>query len=454
MSQHDGNGHRPLFPEQGPTSPAPEQLLRDLDRLVRSEPGLPLPNSQAPDPPAQSAARPQTPAIPDELLRELDQLVRSQAGITPPNPPSPTPPPQSSSQLQPPAPPDELLRDLAQIVRSQPGVAPPGLPVPNLPAQALSRPEDPARPEDLLRNLDELVRSVPTATPPGLHAPDPDLNSVSYPPAEPRFKAQPRIPNAGHLCLLSVIAFFGLLGASLLAHSVLHSHLFGVSNPDDIRLTLGTIAVFYLLSFGGSLVFFPLLWGQGFFAGLQWRGATAFRLRYRLIAAASVCFVLAITSELVLPGPTNAPIDTIIRAPGAAWLLFAFGVTFAPFFEEIAFRGFVLPALCTAWDWSVEMRTGNPARPLDANGHPQWSIFAMVVASVCTSIPFALMHAEQTGHALGPFLLLVCVSLVLCFVRLASRSLAASVAVHACYNFLLFTLMLLGTSGFRHMDKM
>jgi membrane protease YdiL (CAAX protease family) len=38
-------------------------------------------------------------------------------------------------------------------------------------------------------------------------------------------------------------------------------------------------------------------------------------------------------------------------------------------------------------------------------------------------------------------------------VRLATRSLAASVLVHASYNLLLFSLMLLGTSGFRHLDK-
>ena len=78
----------------------------------------------------------------------------------------------------------------------------------------------------------------------------------------------------------------------------------------------------------------------------------------------------------------------------------------------------------------------------------------MVFGSICTSIPFALMHAEQTAWSLGPFLLLVCVSLVLCWARLSTRSLEASVLVHASYNFLLFSLMLLGTSGFKHLDKM
>jgi hypothetical protein len=78
----------------------------------------------------------------------------------------------------------------------------------------------------------------------------------------------------------------------------------------------------------------------------------------------------------------------------------------------------------------------------------------MVVASIATSLPFALLHGEQTGHSLGPFLLLITVSLILCAVRLRTRSLAASVMVHACYNFLLFSMMAIGTGGFQHLDKM
>ena len=78
----------------------------------------------------------------------------------------------------------------------------------------------------------------------------------------------------------------------------------------------------------------------------------------------------------------------------------------------------------------------------------------MVVASIFTSLPFAGIHAQQQGRSLGPFLLLIVVSLVLCAVRLKTRSLASSVLVHATYNFMLFTLMLIGTGGFRHLDKM
>ena len=93
-------------------------------------------------------------------------------------------------------------------------------------------------------------------------------------------------------------------------------------------------------------------------------------------------------------------------------------------------------------------------RPLDENGQPRWSSSAMVIGSILVSLPFAGMHAAQTGYSWGPFVLLVGVSLVLCWARLYARSLAASVFVHATYNFLLFSLMLLGTDGFKHLDRM
>ena len=95
-----------------------------------------------------------------------------------------------------------------------------------------------------------------------------------------------------------------------------------------------------------------------------------------------------------------------------------------------------------------------PAPPLDVNHHPQWSFPAMIAGSVLTSLPFALLHVDQQGHSLGPFLLLILVSLILCTVRLKTRSLAASTLVHATYNFIIFALALIGTGGFRHFDKM
>jgi hypothetical protein len=276
--------------------------------------------------------------------------------------------------------------------------------------------------------------------------------------AQPEIVAPARIPHLGHLCLLVVLTLLGLVSATLLLMMASHFHLLGGFSTKqaatNIRYMLGEEAAIYLVTLLLSLIIFPLFWEKSFFAGIHWRGATALRIGWRLPAISVGCFALAALDEALLPGPSNAPIEEIFRTPGAAWLMFGFAITLAPFFEEIAFRGFLLPALATACDWIAERYTGEPPRPLDPNGHPQWSILAMVIAAIATSLPFALVHAEQQGHALGPFLLLIAVSLVLCAVRLTTRSLAASVVVHACYNFMLFSLMLVGTGGFRHLEKM
>jgi len=145
---------------------------------------------------------------------------------------------------------------------------------------------------------------------------------------------EPRIPNFGHLAILVVMALLGLLGASLLTRSALHFHLWGVSTVskalNDIHYTIGSMAALYLIAFGLALLIFPLIWHKSLFAGLQWNVATALRLRWRLVGAAGICFVLAMIDEVLLPGPSNAPIDKLFENGTAAWLLFAFGALSAP----------------------------------------------------------------------------------------------------------------------------
>ncbi len=289
----------------------------------------------------------------------------------------------------------------------------------------------------------------------GEHGDGPPLFlQFSRPPVPP----QERIPNFGHVAVLVLIALCGLFGAALFARLGIHYHLFGVRTvtqaATEIHYTLGTEGIFYILTFAGCLLIFPIVWHKGLLEGIHWQGSAAVRRSRYLVSAAVACFGLALINGVLMPGPVDAPIDKIFRMPGAAWMLFAFGVTLAPFFEELGFRGFLLPAFCTFFDWISEKASDEPPRPLDEDGHPEWSIPAMTIASILTSILFAFMHADQTAYSLGPFLLLVCVSLVLCWARLSTRSLAASVLVHACYNFLLFSFMFLGTSGFRHLDRM
>ncbi len=306
---------------------------------------------------------------------------------------------------------------------------------------------------------DEAVNAFPSeGNPEGLSAPYGGEEPLFQSWSRPEIRPPVRIPHLGHLAVLLVFAIFGLLCATVLIRTALHYHWYGITSPQaamtDIHYTLGSEALLYLVTFGLCLLFFPMIWHKSFFAGVQWNGGVALHLRKRLFVIASVCFGLALVNGIASSRPQRRAYRQDFRAPGAAWMLFDFVVTFAPFFEEMVFRGFLLPSLCTAFDWIHEKASDAPVRPLDENGQPRWSMTSMVIASIFTSLPFAGMHAAQTGYSWGPFILLVGVSLVLCWARLSTRSLAASVMVHASYNFLLFSLMMLGTGGFKHLDKM
>jgi membrane protease YdiL (CAAX protease family) len=342
--------------------------------------------------------------------------------------------------------PEESPSAQSEDPHSSDPLSPENTPAP--PAEWTGEPE-----EDAPAQFDEsAIIAVPNAVEEIPH--QPMFADYAAPPAP----SQERIPHLGHVALLSLLVFFGLIGTFMLVPLALHFHLFGISSVSqaatDYRYALGSQAIQYFITFAGSLIVFPLIWRKSFFEGIHWHAEAARQRIGRLISVAVLCFFVAIVNGMLMPGPTNAPIDQLFHAPGAAWVLFFFGITLAPFFEEMAFRGFLLPAFCTAYDWTIEQITGMSRRPLDEFDNPQWSLSAMIIASLLTSVPFALMHGSQTSWSLGPFLLLIFVSLMLCWVRLNTRSLAASTVVHATYNFMLFSFMLLGTGGFKHLDKM
>jgi len=272
---------------------------------------------------------------------------------------------------------------------------------------------------------------------------------------EPRIA---RIPNFGDAMLFFALLLLGVLVSTGSMGLALYFHWFGLKSIEQASkstpVTLVTELLIYVVALAGAIPFYGMVWGMGFFNGMHWHGTTAFRLRYRLIWTAVACNVLAMAGNWLLPFPDHAPIDKLFGTSRDAWMLACFGILIAPFFEEMIFRGFLLPAVATAWDWAVERSEGKKPKPLDAAGNPVWSPFAVIFASLLVSAPFALMHSPQLGHAWGPLLLLYCVSLILCTVRLMTRSLAASTLVHSAYNFLLFAAMFAQTGGFRHMDKM
>ncbi len=161
---------------------------------------------------------------------------------------------------------------------------------------------------------------------------------------------------------------------------------------------------------------------------------------------------MAQSAERFVKQPTNPEIDQFMRTPAGAWTVMLMGTLLAPLLEEIGFRGFLLPAFATAYDWlSLERTPANVRRWAETTGNSQP---ALLFAALFSSLLFALVHAPQLDYAWGPVVLLFGVSLVLAFVRVRTHSVAASTLVHLSYNLTIFVLALIATRGFRHLDRL
>jgi uncharacterized protein len=226
----------------------------------------------------------------------------------------------------------------------------------------------------------------------------------------------------------------------------------------DPRIAIPLEVAMYALAALLAYLIFPYIWRRPFFSAIHWN-ADAVRRRWKLLALTGLVLSIAIQwLSNYLPMPKSLPIDKFFQNPLGVWLIAIFGVTVAPAFEELVFRGFLLPSLANAWEYLARVRYRSLAPdpfpgPSEAGGDPPWSAPAIVFATVLTSIAFALLHADQLAHAWMPLLVLFCVSIVLCLVRLRTHSLAASAFVHSLYNATIFILLFVGTGGFRHLDK-
>jgi membrane protease YdiL (CAAX protease family) len=280
----------------------------------------------------------------------------------------------------------------------------------------------------------------------------PDVPDGLPPPAPPG-----RTPNFGHTILFFTVAIIVLLLTSFSVFALAMSlHLLGRETPEQLlrepRLLIPTMAVGYLIA--GAIVWaiFTYLWQRSFAQALHWNFAAVRRRWVRLLVGGIALSLMVQFLSNFLPIPKTLPIDDFFRTPADVWMVALFGTFMAPVFEELAFRGFLLPSIASAWDWLRGQR-----RELEdgtsQDRDPRWSIAALVASCTVTSIAFALVHADQLAHAWAPLSVLFAVSLVLCGVRLWTQSLAASTFIHATYNGTIFTILFFATGGFRHLDK-
>lgn len=296
--------------------------------------------------------------------------------------------------------------------------------------------------------------------------PQQPLATLQPSPVEPIITTPPRpprlIPHIGHFAvfLLLLIPSF-VIGYAVVILGVFAGHPHGgfgvllgrlarMTKEKNLLFAMSMQAAWYGAQWFLTALVFGVWWktvaGIGFARGIHWNAATA--KRWVLILAGigvATGFLVSVAGNFV-PMPKAPPIlQDLTESRAGAWFLMAFGVTLAPLTEELAFRGFLLPGLINIFRWL--QRNG-------AIGESAVRYAGIPLCIVLTSIPFALMHAAQVSDSWGPVLLIGCVSIVLCIVRLRADSVACSIIVHAFYNLTLFSGLLIQTDGFRHLDKL
>jgi membrane protease YdiL (CAAX protease family) len=258
-----------------------------------------------------------------------------------------------------------------------------------------------------------------------------------------------RIPNLGHAILFLAIAGLLLLLTQLVLLSASH-----LSSGQSIspKLLVGSEAFTYLATLTLSWFLFPLLWKRSFPSGIQTNLDAARRNAFKLIPIGlALSFTVQAISSLATM-PKSIPMDDFFRTRSDVWMITIFGTLLAPLFEEILFRGFLLPAFAIAYDWLSLPRT-DAARELWQSTN-KLSLPSLFFSAILTSILFTALHGQQVSYAWPVLILLFCVSLALTFIRLRLRSVLASALVHASYNFTIFLTAFIATDGFRHLDKL
>ena len=175
---------------------------------------------------------------------------------------------------------------------------------------------------------------------------------------------------------------------------------------DAVR-TLVFQSFMYVFLVGALYLVIAWRYGEPFLPSLGWTFSipNAF-----LVLAAGPALTIALSALGVL---LHAPLDSsqievLIKSRASLAAIILFGVVLAPIFEEMMFRGFLLPLL---------VRSVGP-----------W------LGIVLTAVPFALLHGAQNQWAWQPVLLIGIAGIAFGYVRYKTGSTTAAFLMHAAYN--------------------
>jgi membrane protease YdiL (CAAX protease family) len=280
----------------------------------------------------------------------------------------------------------------------------------------------------------------PLNGPPDQERPAPEIPSEILPPlpqqpAPVRTLSENPVWSGWDVALIVVVFMFALFAATFVAlpvakrfDSMRNMSATAVVQSPIVVITIEGIAELGVLLFMVFLV--RTHYGQPFFAALRWNFPN---IRWAAFLMIGLALALALAPfetglEKIAPSPKQLPIDQMFSSTAAAYVMAMFGTFWAPFIEELFFRGFLYPVL---------------ARRL-----------GVLVSVILTAIAFAALHGAQLAHAIAPLVVIFIVGLVLTIIRARNGSVASSVLVHMGYNGALFLMAWYGSDHFRHLEKL
>ncbi len=274
---------------------------------------------------------------------------------------------------------------------------------------------------------------------------------------EPKLLEDPaprRIPHLGHAILFVALTYLllNISGFLIVAIRAPHDAQQMMTMTQQPRVRVGAEALAYLLTLAIAWLVFPMMWQQSFAEGIRWNLAKARSLAVMLVPL-GLAFGMAVQFvNGLLPMPKQMPIQQFFQHRADVWVITIFGTLLGPLFEEITFRGFLFPAVATAYDWLAIKHTPEAYAEWQSStrvGRP-----AIFVSAVLTSLLFAFLHAPQLNDAIWAVGVLFGVSLAFTYVRVQLRSVAAAALLHASYNLYVFADLFIATGGYRHLDRL
>jgi CAAX protease family protein len=237
--------------------------------------------------------------------------------------------------------------------------------------------------------------------------------------------------------LLYLLLFYFVAGGTLTLIVAAGAFVFFGISPSELKtstaawasvmiitqalLSAATLAFLYVVVRGRS--------AAPFWQTMGWRGfrnmasSASVVLRY-VLGGFALAVVVGWVGNFV-GRESGIPMEELFRSRQSVLMLMALGILVAPLVEETIFRGCIYPVIARK--------------------------FGITTGIVATGALFGLAHAQQLGGAWGQIGLLICVGIVLTYVRARAGTVAASYFVHLGYNTILFAGFFIATGGLRHL---